>query len=479
MNKWLPLLLAASLSGCFKVGPDYVKPEIETPKQWRFTAEHAKETANLAWWEQLHDPVLNQLVEQTLRNNLDLQIAIANVEQFMGIYGATRANLFPQIFGQAGYDRRQISSESTLGLDGEVPDTDAVQLGATMFWELDVWGQLRRAKEAANADLLAQEAVRDTVVLTLVSAVAQTYVILRTLDLSLEITQQTVAALTEENRIAKIRFEQGFSSEIEVTQSDSELERRRALIPVYEQQIAQAEHALSLLLGKPPAAIARGLSLAAMAPPPVPAGLPSELLARRPDIKQAEQNLIAANARIGVARGEYFPKVRLTGDIGQASLEFAQLFAPGANFWTIGSQLLGPIFTAGKIAGQVQAAEAVQRAALAGYKKAILSAFREFEDGLVASTKSKERQQAQALRVKALQEYVRLSKVRYDEGYTSYLEVLDALRQNYEGQIEWVQARSDTFTSLIQLYRAMGGGWIVAAEQNAQLPKAKPATVFP
>ncbi|QPK63576.1 efflux transporter outer membrane subunit [Methylomonas sp. LL1] len=478
MNKLSLLALTISLTGCFTVGPDYQKPQIQAPQQWRFGVDDARETANLAWWEQLQDPVLNQLVDQALLNNLDLKIAIANVEQFMGVYGATRANLFPQIFGQGGYQRQQTSGEAT-GLGGKIPDTDAAQLGATMFWELDVWGQLRRAKEAAGADMLAQEAARDAVVLTLVSSVAQTYITLRALDRGLEITRQTVASLTEENRIAKARFDAGYASEIEVSQSDSELERRRALVPNYEQQIAQAEHALSLLLGKPPGAIARGRTLDDLLPPAVPAGLPSEQLARRPDIQQAEQNLIAANARIGVARGEYFPKVTLTGDLGQASIELASLFTPGANFWTIGGRLLGPIFTAGRVAGQVQAAEGAQQAALAFYQKSILAAFREFEDGLIASSKSNERQTTQARRVEALRNYLRLSRIRYDEGYTSYLEVLDALRQYYEGQIELVQARGDTFTSLIQLYRAMGGGWIVAAEQQVDTPKPRDAVFFP
>ena len=477
MNKLTAFALALSLTGCFTVGPDYEKPQIEAPKQWRFAAEDARDTANLAWWEQFQDPVLNRLVEQALLNNLDLKIAIANVEQFMGVYGATRAGLFPQIFGQAGYDRVQTSSES-LGL-GSTSDHGSAQLGASMFWELDVWGQLRRAKEAARADLLAQEAVRNTVVLTLVSSVAQTYIELRSLDRNLEITRNTVEALTEENRIANARFAAGFSSEIEVSQSDSELERRRALIPLYEHQIAQAENALSILLGKPPGPIERGLSLDDLIPPSVPAGLPSELLLRRPDIQQAEQNLIAANARIGVARGEYFPKVTISGDVGQASMEIAQLFVPGANFWTIGSRLLGPIFTAGRVAGQVQTAEAAQQAALAGYQKAILSSFREFENGLIVSEKSNQSQLSQAKRVAALQNYLRLSRLRYDEGYTSYLEVLDSLRQYYEGQIDLIQSRKDTFVALIQLYRAMGGGWVVQAEQKALISKPKEASFFP
>jgi len=479
MNKLTAFAFALSLTGCFTVGPDYEKPQIEAPKQWRFAVEDAQDTANLPWWEQMQDPVLNRLVEQALLNNLDLKIAIANVEQFMGVYGATRASLFPQIFGQAGYDRIQTSSES-LGLDNNgLSDNGSARLGASMFWELDVWGQLRRAKEAARADLLAQESVRNTVVLTLVSSVAQTYITLRSLDSNLEITRNTVEALTEENRIAKTRFAAGFSSEIEVSQSDSELERRRALIPLYEHQVAQTENALSVLLGRPPGTIERGLSLDELVPPAVPAGLPAELLLRRPDIHQAEQNLIAANARIGVARGEYFPKVTISGDVGQASMEIAQLFVPGANFWTIGTRLLGPVFTAGKVAGQVQTAEAAQQAALASYQKAILVSFREFEDGLIVSEKSNQSQISQAKRLKALQNYLHLSHLRYDEGYSSYLVVLDALRQYYEGQIDLVNARNDTFVALIQLYRAMGGGWIVPAEQKAQVPKPKEASFFP
>ena len=479
MNKLAVLALAVSLTGCLKVGPDYEKPQITIPGQWRFSSEDTRDTANLPWWEQLHDPALNRLIEQALLSNLDLKIAIANVERFMGVYGTVRSNLFPQIFGLGNADRQQSSGQAISLGGGKLPDTDAAQLGATMSWELDIWGQLRRARESAGADLLAQKAARDTVVLTLVSSVAQTYILLRTLDLDLEITRQIVTSLTDENRIAKARFEMGQASEIELIQSTSELERRRAFIPYYEQQIAQAEHALSLLLGKPPGGIERGLSLNDMQPPSVPAGLPSELLIRRPDIQQAEQNLISANAKIGVARGLYFPSVTLGGNVGQASLQMATLFAPGANFWSIGSQVLGPIFTAGRIAGQVQTAEALQQVALTSYQKAILSAFREYEDGLIASTKSNERLSYQARRLEALQKYVHTSRVRYDEGYTYYLEVLDSLRQYYDGQIDLVQARSDRYTALIQLYRAMGGGWIVQAEQKSMLPEPTPAAIFP
>ncbi len=477
MNKYWLCATLAILNGCFQVGPDYEKPRVDAPPQWRFQIADAQQTADLPWWHQFNDSILNALVEQALTNNLDLKIAIANIEQFRGVYGATRANLFPQLSGQGVYDRRQASAGQT-GAANALPDSDFAQLGVSMLWELDIWGQLRRAKQAAYADLLAQQSVRDTVVLTLVSAVVQTYIDLRALDYRLAITRQTVDTLTEENRIARTRLDAGYASEIEVSQSNSELERRRAQIPLYEQQIAQTEHALSLLLGQAPTAVPRGLALADLQAPAVPAGLPSDLLLRRPDIQQAEQNLIAANARIGVARGEYFPKVRLTGDLGQASLEMASLFAPGANFWTIGTRVLGPIFTAGKIAAQVQTAEAAQQAALADYQKAILSSFREFEDALIARAKSEERQTMQNQRVAALKNYLHLSHLRFDEGYTPYLEVLDALRQYYEGQIEWVQANNDSFTATIQLYRAMGGGWLTPKSAGV-LKTEQSSVLFP
>lgn len=482
MNKLSILTLAITLTGCFTVGPDYEKPQIEAPKQWRFAAEDAKDTANLPWWEQLQDPVLNNLVEQALLNNLDLKIAIANVEQFMGLYGSTRANLFPQIYGSADYAHQQPSSRqiNLPGIQiGKLRETDFAQLAASLNWELDVWGALRRANEAARADLYGQEAFKHGVILSLVSSVAQTYITLRELDRNLEITQDIVNNLGEELRIARARFNEGYSSELEVEQVDSEYQRRSALIPVYEQNIAQTEHALSVLLGRNPGPIQRGLSLDELKLPAVPAGLPSDVLARRPDIQQAEQTLIAANARIGVARGLYFPRISLTGDVGQVSTQVASLFAPGANFWSVGASLLTPIFTAGKIAGEVQAAEAVQRAALANYQSAIISGFREFEDALVSSQKTLVQMEKQGKRVAAVENYYRLSHVRYDEGYTDYITVLDALRQLYDAQVELVQAQSATFVASIGLYRAMGGGWIVAAEQKAQMPEPEDAAFFP
>ena len=482
MNKLVVLSLTALLTGCFKIGPDYVRPQVDTPKQWRFSESHIRENAtNLKWWEQLGDPVLNKLVNQAVQGNLDLKIAIANVEQFMGQYGSTRANLFPQISGSANYAHAQPSNAGGDVLnDGSNKDEiDFARLGAAMNWELDIWGRLRRANEAARADLLGQEAVKRAVILTLVSQVAQTYITLRELDKNLDITQSIVKSLEEERRIAKIRFDEGYTSELELEQVNSEYERRSAFMPLYEQQIAITENALNVLLGRNPGPIPRGLTLDELKLPAVPAGLPSDLLAQRPDIQQAEQELIAANARIGVARAQYFPKISLTGDVGQMSTQVASLFVPGANFWSVGSALLTPIFTAGKIAGQVQSAEALQKAAVANYQRSILSGFREFENALVSSNKTKLQKESQSKRVAAVQNYFNLSRIRYDEGYTDYITVLDSIRQLFDAQIDFIQAQSANFTATIGLYRAMGGGWIVEEEKAASLSKPKEAAFFP
>ena len=315
--------------------------------------------------------------------------------------------------------------------------------------------------------------------LTLVSEVAKTYVKLRELDKQLEITKETVASLKEGLRINTLRFTEGYISNLEVQQNDSEYQRRSAQIPQYEQQIALTENALAVLLGSNPRAIERGLAIDKLKLPAVPSGLPSDLLVRRPDIARAEQQLIAANAQIGVARAQYFPNIRLTGNVGQISTQIAGLFTPGANFWTVGSAVLTPIFTAGKIAGEVRAAEAVQKAAVANYQKTIITGFSEFENALISLIKTQQQQDKQNDRVAANQNYYHLSKVRYDEGYVNYLVELDAIRQLFDAQIELTTARADTFKSSIDLYLAMGGGWIVEQEKATNLPKPKPAVYFP
>ncbi len=471
MNKLLAVSIAALLSGC-TVGPDYIKPEINTPTQWRNSVKETQNTTNSQWWKQLNDPVLNRLIHQAIQGNYDLKIAIARVDQYMGLYGSTRSNLFPKFSGSYN---AQTGNPSVINPAAD----DQVNLSGNMNWQIDLWGELRRANEAALANFLSQEATQQAVMLTLVSEIAKTYVNLRELDKQLEITKETVAALKEGLRINTLRFTEGYTSNLEVQQNDSEYQRRSAQIPLYEQQVALTENALAVLLGSNPRAIERGLPIDKLKLPAVPSGLPSDLLVRRPDIARAEQQLIAANAQIGVARAQYFPNIRLTGNVGQVSTQVAGLFTPGANFWTVGSAVLTPIFTAGKIAGDVRAAEAVQKAAVANYRKTIITGFSEFENALISLIKTQQQQDKQNDRVAANQNYYHLSKVRYEEGYVNYLVELDAIRQLFDAQIELTTARADTFKSSIDLYLAMGGGWIVEQEKAATLPKPKPAVYFP
>ncbi|MEI6707605.1 MAG: efflux transporter outer membrane subunit [Methylococcales bacterium] len=471
MNKLLVVSIAALLSGC-TVGPDYIKPEINTPTQWRNSVKETQNTTNSQWWKQLNDPVLNRLIEQAIQGNYDLKIAIARVDQYMGLYGSTRSNLFPKFSGSYN---AQTGNPSVINPAAD----DQVNLSGNMNWQIDIWGELRRANEAALANLLSQEATQQAVMLTLVSEIAKTYVNLRELDKQLEITKETVAALKEGLRINTLRFTEGYTSNLEVQQNDSEYQRRSAQIPQYEQQVALTENALAVLLGSNPRAIERGLPIDKLKLPAVPSGLPSDLLVRRPDIARAEQQLIATNAQIGVARAQYFPNIRLTGNVGQVSTQIAGLFAPGANFWTVGSAVLTPIFTAGKIAGEVRAAEAVQKAAVANYQKTIITGFSEFENALISLIKTQQQQDKQNDRVAANKNYYHLSKVRYEEGYVNYLVELDAIRQLFDAQIELTTARADTFKSSIDLYLAMGGGWIVEQEKATNLPKPKPAVYFP
>lgn len=476
------LLTVSILAGCVMVGPDYQPPPLAVPSKWRFGDREARETVDTQWWKAFGDPMLDRLIESAVRNNLDLQSAIARVEQFMGVYGSVRSLLFPQVFGTANYSHLN-NPGNQLGLAGGVTassgELDFARLGATMEWEIDLWGQLRRAKEAARAELLAQEAFRRGVLLTVVSQVALTYVQLRELDRDLEITRGIMGTLENEMRIARSRFREGYSSELDLNQVESEYYRRAAYIPLYEQSIAETEHALKILLGENPGPVPRGRTLDDLPPLTVPSGLPSDVLARRPDIRQAEQELIAANARIGVARGEYFPRILLTGDVGQATMQLSTLFTPGANFWAVGSGLLMPIFTAGKIAGKVQAAEAIQRKMLMDYRRTIISAFKEFEDALVGHAKTREQREQQSARVKAAENYFRLSKLRYDEGYTDYITVLDSLRQLFDAQIDLAKTKGSNFAAAIKLYRSMGGGWTAQAETAGHVPEPREAVMFP
>ena len=464
---FLLTLCTAVLAGCM-MGPNYQRPAVDTPQTWRFEDKEAKDVANTAWWEQFGDPVLNELIQTALKENKDVKIAAARVEQFIGQYGTTRAALFPQIGAGGAYGRQRVSEltgPSPLEHSGLNPTFNSSELFLNAAWEIDLWGKLRRATEAARANMLSSEEGRRTVILTLVSAVANSYINLRDLDKQLDHTRKAAQSYKESYDIFKLRFEYGIVSEVEVSQSKSQYEQAASNIPFFEKLISQQENALSVLLGRNPGPIARGKTIDQLMLPAVPAGLPSDILTNRPDIRQAEQNLIAANANIGVAKALYFPSVSLTGLFGWASNDLSDLFKGPAKAWSWAAPFTAPIFTAGAIAGQVQSAEALQQQALLTYQQSIQTAFREVDDSLIDQKRTREQLAALADQVGALRQYANLAWLRYDNGYTSYLEVLDAQSRLYTAELTHTQTQGVLFRALVNLYKAMGGGWVVTADQ--------------
>jgi multidrug efflux system outer membrane protein len=456
------------LAGC-AIGPDYRQPEIASPPAWQVDMQDAQDTANTAWWEQFNDPVLNDLIGVALRENYDLRVATARVEEFYGRYGATRADLFPQVGYGAAASRVQASEKGPIAL---VPGTSSLynsyDAQFTASWEIDLWGKLRRATEAARADLLAAEDVRSGVILSLVTSVATAYIDLRSLDRQLEITRQTAKSREESVKLFELRFEGGTISELELSQVRSEYYVALAAIPDLEKRVRQQENFVNLLLGRNPGPVERGNVIDAISLPAVPAGLPSDLLTHRPDIRQAEQQLIAANARIGVAKAQYFPSISLTGLFGSASADLSDLFTGPAKTWSYAGSLAGPIFTAGKIKGTVKAAQAVQQEALFTYKQAIRNGFREFEDALIDQDRTRIQIDALAKQVGVLTTYARLARLRYENGYTSYIEVLDAERSLFNSQLSYAQTQDRLLRALVNLYSTSGGGWVVEADMRSQ-----------
>jgi len=466
-NRLLIVCISLLLAAC-SIGPDYVRPTIATQPNWRLDYQTAAGLADTAWWERFEDPVLNDLIHAALKENLDLLTAAARVDQYLGQLQTTRAEFFPQI-GASGFASRQDETETGL-LPGDNSPYNYYEGTINATWEIDLWGRIRRANEAARADLLATEEARRAVLLTLTANTANGYIALRGFDRQLEIARDTEKAYAESLRIFKLRHQYGTVSQLEVSQVESQYEVARQAIPQYEAAVARQENLLCVLLGRNPGLIPRGKTIDELAVPGIPSGLPSELLERRPDIIQAEQQLIAANARIGVARALYFPRVSLTGAFGTASIHSDKLFEGPSEVWQLSGDLLAPIFTFGAIEGQVKAAEAQQRQALFTYRQAILNAFRDVEDALISTTKGREQLASQIRQVKALSTYAYLAKLQYDAGKTSYLQVLDADRALFDGQLSQVQTQTGTLASLVDVYRAMGGGWVDEADLIANPP---------
>ena len=456
-------LLALLASGCM-VGPDYLRPQVETPPAWRLSDEAANDLANTTWWQQFDDPVLDDLVSTALRENHDLMIAAARIEQVAGNYGYVRAGLFPQV--DAGYEaRRQRDISAVVIGAGNGITYNSYNAVLNASWEIDIWGRIRRQTEAARAQLLASEEGRRGVILSLVGSVAGAYVNLRDLDRQLQIARATAKIRGESYDIFKDRYMGGVISMLELSQNKSQYDEALASIPPIEKAIAQQENGLSVLLGRNPGPIARGKDIDQLTLPTIPAGLPSDLLERRPDIQLAEQNLIAANALIGAAKAAYFPTISLTGLLGYASNGLSQLFNSQSKVWQYSAPITMPIFTAGAIAGQVQEAEAAQKQALFAYQRTIQEAFREVNDALINQDRTRQQLRAQKQQVQALQQYSATARLRYDNGYTSYIEVLDAERSLFNVQLQYTQTQQTQFQAMINLYLAMGGGWVNEADK--------------
>ncbi len=447
-------LIALLLTACM-VGPDYSRPSVDIPSAWRVSDQDAKRLANLTWWEAFNDPVLNQLVTDALHENKDLQIASARMEEYAARYGVSRADLFPQV--GAGADAyRQKNTLPGTNLKGRYNTYDAF---LSAIWEIDLWGRIRRQNEAARAQLLASEHGRRGVVLSLISNVVSAYINLRDLDRQLEIAIVTAKTREASYKVFQYRFDGGIISLAELSQNKSQYEEALATIPVLEKAIAQQENALSVLLGRNPGPIKRGKTIDELSMPDVPGGLPSGLLARRPDILESEQNLVAANALIGVAKAAYFPSISLTGTTGVASSDLSNLFDSTSGIWQYGARVNLPVFTAGKIASQVRVAEAQQQQALLAYQRSIQNAFREVNDALIDQEQTRAQLATQRSQVESLQQYAQMANLRYDNGYTSYIEVLDAERSLFNAQLQTTKTQQALFQSMINLYKAMGGGW--------------------
>jgi multidrug efflux system outer membrane protein len=460
--------IALSLTGCM-VGPDYRRPAVDTPQAFRYEEQDARDTVNTDWWKQFEDPTLDSLIAEALLNNKNVKIAAANVEQAAGVLMQTRAPLFPQLDYSGSGTRQRVTELGAVPTGSGFPNPqNSFQILAGANWEIDLWGRIRRLTEAARADLLAGEEARRGVILSLVASVASSYIQLLGLDEQLEVSKDTLAAYAESVTLFENQFKYGQVSKMNVVQARSQYQTAAATIPQIESQIAQLEHGISILLGRNPGPIARGKSIFELALPDIPSGVPSDVLERRPDIREAEQTLIAANAQIGAAKALYFPTISLTGSLGTASGELSDLFKGPAKVWSYAGSITGPIFTAGSIAGQVRQARAAQEAALLSYEAAIQNAFTDVEDALVGRLKLNEQLDAQEQLVEALTQYAYLAKLQYDGGYSPYLAVLDAEQQLFPAKLNHAQTRASVCAAFVTLYQAMGGGWVVSAEEMTQ-----------
>ncbi len=469
----LAILIGAFLLVSCAIGPDYSRPDLSVPDRFRMAAaqQETESFANLPWWDLLQDEELRRLIRVALAENKDLKRAVASVEDFQARMLIAKMDFAPK--ADLTSNAPLFGRKANFLFPG-FPNPFNYYIQGNLSWELDIWGRIRRSNEAARGDLLSREEARRAVVLQLVSGVAEAYFDLLQFDMQLEVARRTLKSWEESVRIAEARLREGMISKIDADQFAAERANAAARAAELSRQMVQKENQLSVLLGHVPGQIPRGRSLTdQVMPPEVPAGLPSELLQRRPDLVQAEQELAAATARVGIAKADRFPKLSITGILGVASPQLSRLVANETAFGVAGPGLAGPLLNAQILGFQQDAAEAQSREALARYEQALLVAFREVEDALVAVRTVREQRSAQVEQVDALRSALRLANLRYKGGLANYLDVLVAQRNLFEAELALTSTHRLQLVSVVQLYKALGGGWSpldTAQQQPGQAP---------
>ncbi|HXZ24934.1 MAG TPA: efflux transporter outer membrane subunit [Nitrospiria bacterium] len=465
----LVAVVAVSLCGC-AVGPNYHRPIVAVPGQYyaeQGEAE-ARSLADLPWWRLFHDPLLVSLIDDALKNGFDVRIAAARVEEARARYGVARSQFFPQVDYQAGFQRGR---QNQL-VNPNRPTQSAWTLEAGLSWELDLWGRIRRLNESAKAGYLATEEARRGVMLSLVSDVATTYFELRELDVEMEIAKRTREAFQGTYDLFNRRLEGGAASALETSRAEAALESVAAQIPELERAIVAKENQLNFLLGRNPQPIPRQTPLPPL-PPAVPGGLPAQLLERRPDVREAEESLIAANANIGVAVANFFPAFSLTGLLGVVSPELNTLFT-NSTTWSIAAGMVGPLFHGGQLKSEYEASKAQWQQVKVQYEATVTNALSEVSTALIDREKLVDTVRDRTKSVNAYEEAVRLSNIRYVSGLASYFEVLDAQQQLFPEENLLAQSERDQYLAVVRLYRALGGGW--KAEAGGLPPAASPVS---
>jgi multidrug efflux system outer membrane protein len=470
MKRWIIILLIVSMPQAIAFGQKkkYEPPKVQTPVDYRGatapTQPNAQSLADVKWFEVFKDEKLQELIRETLVHNYDLRESVARVDGARAGLGLTRSEQFPTIGGSTDMVVERLSRDGAVTLPGPAKrDRSFGSVLLNLFtFELDIWGRLRKATAAARADLLASEEARRAVMTTIVSDVATSYFNLRELDYELEIAERTAGLRRESLAIIRMRAEHGVSNMLEVRQAEELVYDAEEVIPALEMAIEQQENFISFLTGRNPQDIPRGPELTAQQlPPEVPAGLPSDLIERRPDIRSAEQDLLAANLRIEVAKKAYFPRISLTGFLGFESGQLTSLFNPSRSIWGLLPQIAQPIFTGGRLKSNVRLTQAERDLLLVNYERTIQNAFRDVSDLLIAYRKVKEVRSQRELLVGTLQDRSRLSYMRYRYGVSNLLEALDADRELFDAELSLARTRRDELLTVVLLYKALGGGWQV------------------